>query len=83
MGPAARLEKMVRKKRGEMKLRRRRRRRRRRFCSALGRFVILSWLGALSHVVLRPGESIAQAAAVHSVVSLLGSSAMRGDDIDR
>ena len=41
MGPAARLEKMVRKKRGEMKLRRRRRRRR--FCSALGRFVILSW----------------------------------------
>ena len=40
--PAARLEKMVRKKRGEMKLRRRRRRRRR-FCSALGRFVILSW----------------------------------------
>ena len=44
MGPAARLEKMVRKKRGEMKLRRRRRRRRRRrFCSALGRFVILSW----------------------------------------
>ena len=43
MGPAARLEKMVRKKRGEMKLGRRRRRRRRRFCSALGRFVILSW----------------------------------------
>ena len=50
MGPAARLEKMVRKKRGEMKLRRRRRRRRRRFCSALGRFVVLSWLGPLIHI---------------------------------
>ena len=54
MGPAARLEKMVRKKRGEMKLRRRRRRRR--FCSALGRFVILSWLGPLIHICTLPSS---------------------------